>query len=100
MSPGVANLFELLKASGKADIRASLMSDYTNGALKYAVLKDAVADALIEISTAARQRRAEMNEHKKIVKEQIRQASEQIRKRAQETVREVKELAGLMNVKF
>ncbi len=100
MSAGVANLFEMLKACGKSDIRATLLADYANGQLKYVDLKDAVADALIEISMHARQRRAEMSEHKKAVKEQIRQSSEQIRKRAQETVREVKELAGLMNVKF
>ncbi|MFZ4425750.1 MAG: tryptophan--tRNA ligase [Saprospiraceae bacterium] len=100
LSPGVANLFELLKASGKGEIREILMADYHNGRLKYADLKDAVADALIEISVVVRQRREAINEHKKMVKDQIRESSAQIRKRAQETVREVKELSGLMNVKF
>lgn len=100
MSPGVSNLFELLKASGKTEIRDALLTDYRNGQLKYVDLKDAVADALIEISTVARERRAEINANKKAVKEQIRQSTDQIRKRAQETVRDVKELSGLMNVKF
>jgi tryptophanyl-tRNA synthetase len=99
LSPGVANLFELLKASGKSEIREALMADYHNGCLRYADLKDAVADALIEISTAVRHRRTAINEDKKAVKEQIKESSAQIRKRAQETVREVKELSGLMNVK-
>lgn len=100
MSPGVANLFELLKAAGKRDIHASLMTDYQANALKYVDLKEAVAEALVEISTQMRSNRAELDGRKKEVKEMIKESSAQIRKRAQETVREVKELAGLMNTKM
>lgn len=100
MSPGVANLFELLKAAERATVRESLLADYHSGQLKYVDLKDAVAEALIGISTEIRNRRADLNAHKKEVKDQIRQSTEQIRKRAQETIRDVKDLAGLMNVKF
>jgi tryptophanyl-tRNA synthetase len=100
MSPGVANLFELLKAAEHTTVRESLLADYHSGQLKYVDLKDAVAEALIGISTEIRNRRADLNAHKKEVKDQIRQSTEQIRKRAQETIRDVKDLAGLMNVKF
>lgn len=98
MSPGVKNLFEMLKASGKNEEVATLMADYNDGKLSYAVLKDVTADALVQISHAARLRRAELNDQKKEVKELIKASSRAIRQRAQQTVREVKELAGLMNV--
>ncbi|MCO6479275.1 MAG: tryptophan--tRNA ligase [Phaeodactylibacter sp.] len=100
MSPGVENLFLLLEAAGKMDTHKELMATYQAGELKYVDLKDAVADALVEISTAFRERKAELNANKKEVKNQIKAASAEIRKRAQETVREVKELTGLQNVRF
>ena len=100
MSPGVENLFLLLKAAGKTEAHASLMDTYQAGNLKYVDLKEAVADALVELSTAFRARKTELLANKKDVKNQIRASSAEIRKRAQETVREVKELTGLMNVRI
>lgn len=100
MSPGVKNLFVLLKACDKMGTYNSLKEDYDAGTLKYAPLKDAVAEALVEISEAVRSKRAELNTRKKEVKEEIKSSSEQIRRRAQETLKQVKELAGLMNVKY
>ncbi len=100
MSAGVDNLFELLKAAGKQDAHKSLMDDYHAGALKYVSLKDAVADALVEMSAGFKERKAELNANKKDVKNQIKASSYEIRKRAQQTVKEVKELAGLLNVRF
>lgn len=100
MSPGVKNLFSLLKACNKLETYDSLMNDYNTGSLKYVDLKEAVAEALVEISNPFRERKAEINANKKEVKEQVKASSVEIRKRAQETIREVKELAGLLNVKF
>lgn len=100
MSPGVENLFSLLKASGKQAEHESLMQDYNAGALKYADLKEAVADGLVALSNAFRDRKSEITANKKDVKNQVKASSFEIRKRAQETVREVKELSGLMNVRF
>lgn len=100
MSPGVKNLFELLKACGKLDAYAALKADYDGGNLKYAPLKEAVAEALVEVSETARNQRAELNTRKKEVKEEIKASSEQIRRRAQQTLKEVKDLAGLLNVKY
>jgi tryptophanyl-tRNA synthetase len=98
MSAGVKNLFEMLKASGKKEEVETLTQDYHNGKLQYAVLKDVTGDALVQIAQAARLRRAELNDQKKEVKELIKASSRAIRQRAQQTIREVKELAGLMNV--
>ena len=50
MSEGVDNLFTLLKASGKMEAYDSLMADHKAGALKYVDMKDAVGNALVELS--------------------------------------------------
>ena len=100
MSPGVENLFSLLKASGKQEAYQSLMQDYESANLKYVDLKQAVADGLVEISTAFREKKAELKANKKEVKNQIKASSAEIRKRAQETIKEVKEMTGLLNVRF
>jgi tryptophanyl-tRNA synthetase len=100
MSPGVENLFSLLKASGSQKEYDSLMQDYNAGALQYSDLKGAVADGLVALSNEFRERKAEIIANKKEVKNQIKASSFEIRKRAQQTIREVKELSGLMNVRF
>lgn len=100
MSPGVENLFSLLRACEKVDACSGLMADYEAGNLRYVDLKDAVADALVEVSAGVRERKAELNADKKGVKNLIKASSAEIRKRAQETVRDVKELTGLLNVRF
>jgi tryptophanyl-tRNA synthetase len=100
MSAGVQNLFVLLKAAGKQEAYQALMQQYEAGELRYVDLKDATADALIELSEQFRANKAELLSDKKAVKEQIRESSADIRKTAQETLREVKDLAGLQNVKY
>ncbi len=100
MSAGVKNLFELLGASKKQETHDSLMKDYDSGSLRYVDLKDAVADALVEISSGIRERKAELLANKKMVKEQVKASSATIRKQAQQTVKEVKDLTGLLNVRM
>ncbi len=100
MSPGVANLFKMLKASGQQDAHDHLLQTYHNGSLQYSALKDATADGLVALSQQFTQRKAELLADKKEVKNKIKAASAEIRKRAQQTVREVKELTGLLNVKM
>ena len=99
-SPGVANLFSLLDASGRTEAYASLKLDYEKGTLQYADLKQEVANGLVDISGGIRERLAELKGDRKAVKNQIKQSSYEIRKRAQETIKEVKDLCGLMNVRF
>ncbi len=100
MSDGVKNLFELLRAAGSAEIHAQLMSDYKSQTLKYSELKQSVGEALVTLSTQFKNKKAEITEDKREVKYRIKQSSEHIRKIAQETLKEVKDLAGLMNVKY
>ncbi len=98
MAEGVQNLFELIKASGWKKQYDELMSNYQDGTLKYVDLKQITADALVELTSGFIARKQEINADKKALKDQIKQSSSEIRKRAQETMREVKELVGLLNV--
>ena len=100
MSPGIENLFSLLRASGQLDLYKNQLHDYQNGNLRYSVLKDTVADALIELTTPFREKKQEILSDKKRAKEQIRSSTDKIRKQARQTVSEVKELVGLLNVRF
>jgi len=100
MSPGVENLFSLLKASEQFDAHTALTADYESGSLKYSDLKAAVADGLVALNQRFRQNRATINADKKQIKSQIKQSSHEIRKIAQETIKEVKDMCGLMNVRF
>lgn len=100
MSAGVENLFNLLKASGRLDSYAGLMADYDHDRLKYADLKAEVAEGLVTMSNQFKERKAEILANKKEYKNQIKASSAAIRKQAQQTVQEVKDLAGLANVKY
>ena len=99
MSPGVENLFELMKAAGSEDYD-SLQTDYQTGSLKYSDLKEATAEALVNLTSTFIERKAELLENKKELKYKIKQSSAEIRKVAQDTLLEVKDLVGLMNIKF
>ncbi|MCC6459727.1 MAG: tryptophan--tRNA ligase [Saprospiraceae bacterium] len=100
MSPGVQNLFEILRACGQIDAHNALMTDHQSGALRYSDLKESVADALAALTSAFRERLHTLNADKKAVKGQILESSAAIRKRAQATLREVREIVGLPGLKY
>lgn len=100
MAEGVKNLFEIIKACNNLDAYHALMTDYTNGTLKYVDLKQATADSLVQINTPFIEKKNSLQNDKKLIKEQIKESSAEIRKVAQQTVREVKELTGLLNIKM
>jgi len=100
MSAGIENLFSLLKAAGRQEAHDSLIEDYNNNALKYVDLKEAVADGLVTLANEFRAKKEEIKSHKKDYKNQVKASAANIRKRAQETIRQVKDLTGLLNVKF
>lgn len=100
MSEGVKNLFEILRASGDDSNHDSLMQDYNSGNLQYSKLKEAVADALVRLSAAFTERKEGVLAEKKEMKSRIKHSSNEIRKIAQETLKEVKDLCGLINVKY
>ena len=100
MSNGIRNLFELLKASGGIEARESLLEDFNAGALKYVDLKEATANQLVLMTDQFKERKSEIVANKRDYKYKIKQSSEEIRKVAQQTVAEVKEMVGLHNIKF
>ena len=98
MAEGIQNLFELIKASGWNTEHDHLMRDYNAGSLKYVDLKQVTADALVQLIIPFTEKKKELNADKKHLKDQIKQSSSEVRKVAQQTMREVKELVGLLNV--
>jgi tryptophanyl-tRNA synthetase len=99
MSAGVKNLFELLLACENQAAHDSLMADYGSGALRYADLKEAVANTLVALINPLRENFESLQTDKRNVKAQIQASSAEIRKRAQETLREVREITGLGSLK-
>ena len=99
MSPGVANLFMLLRACGQPEEHDSLLKAYQSGNLQYSSLKESVADGLVLMINKLRDRQAEILANKKEYRQLIKASSERIRERAQETLREVKDICGLLNVR-
>jgi len=95
MSPGVQNLFEIMKACGKHGEVAQMAEDYETGNLMYSHLKESVADALVELTGTMRERRDEVAAKPDHVKSQIEEMSAKARAIAQETLHEVRALAGL-----
>jgi tryptophanyl-tRNA synthetase len=100
MSAGVKNLFEILRACAAMDAHDSLLADYNSGALKYSALKEAAADSLIALINPLRERYEALNADKKNIKAQIQESSAEIRKRAQKTLREVRDITGLTSLKM
>ena len=97
MSPGVENLFLILKASGAIDAHTSLRQSYASGQLKYVELKDAVADAVVTMTDPFREKRSQIAADKRAFKDKIKASSAVIREQARQTLKEVKEMVGLMN---
>jgi len=95
MSPGVKNLFELLRACKKTEIIEVLKHDYESGNLKYSILKDEVADALVELTSSLKDRKAEIVANMDQVNKTIKESTSRTRELAIETINEVRSICGL-----
>lgn len=93
-SPGVENLFQLLKASDKLQYETSLKL-YQSGQLPYSQLKEVVSEALISLAIPIQNEKKQLLQNKKEIKDMIKKSSAVIRQRAAQTVAEVKTLTGL-----
>ena len=99
LSPGVENLLMMMRAAGGYDAAAEMTEQAKNGTLQYGKLKEAVADQIINLTEPFRLKRKEIHENSQQYKDEIMESSAKIRKQAQATVREVKDLVGLTNTK-
>lgn len=100
MSRGVFNLFQILRACDKVAIHDNLMEDYQKGQLAYSHLKDAVSDAVIELTRGLKAKRADLEKDRSLLYDVIREMSKQARKMAQETLFEVKERVGIKSISY
>ena len=98
MSPGVANLFEVLELSTEATDQTSLVeelrSDFAAGTLMYSKLKDTVFEQLMEILRPIQQRRAELEASGDVI-DMLRSGANKACAIAGETMAQVRSLVGL-----
>ncbi len=94
MSPGVANLFEILELSASASVVAGLRADFSAGKLLYSRLKDAVFESLMATLRPIQERRAELEASGK-VDEILADGGVRARSIARKTITQVRDLAGL-----
>ena len=95
MSPGVENLFSIIKALGNQALYDSLMQEYLTTGKMYGKLKEGVAETVVPFTNQLKEKRNEVLEDKDFL-EKVRHSSAEIRKKAQKTLREVREITGLM----
>jgi tryptophanyl-tRNA synthetase len=95
MSPGVANLFTIIKACGNLDAWNMLMDHYGAGNLKYKDLKEIAADSLVETLKPFREKRTELNSDRTQVKKIMNESSAVARDFATKVLDDVKQLTGL-----
>ena len=98
MSPGVANLFEILElsteATGQAELVEALRADFAAGTLMYSKLKDTVFEQLMEILRPIQKKRAELEASGEVL-ELLRVGADKARVIAKETITQVRSVVGL-----
>lgn len=92
-SPGVANLFLLLKLTAPKELYEQFESDYAKGTLKYEPLKRTVAEYLVKTLEPIRARRAQLKEPE--VKEILYEGAKRARAVARKTLEEARERIGV-----
>lgn len=95
MSPGVENLFNLIKACDRMDEYNELLKQYNSGTLKYKDLKEVTADSIVELTSGLRRKRDEFLRNRAQNERIIKILSDKARDLASRTVRDVKRLTGL-----
>lgn len=96
LSPGVENLFTIIRAGGQEDTWRMLRKEAEKGVLKYKDLKDVAADALTSLLEPFRLKREELNSDRSRIEEMVRDLSAKARGMAEQTLNDVKELTGLI----
>lgn len=99
ISAGVENLLGIIKAAGGHPDLEAFRTQAKEGSLQYGKLKEAAADVVINLTEPFREKRLAIVADKEKYEDQIASAAEVIRKKAQQTVYEVKDLIGLTNAK-
>lgn len=98
MSPGIKNLFTLLKACGYHEELKQFEADYTNGSLKYKDLKEAVTEAVLSVVTPMRERKEELMKDKAYVDGIIKEHAQKAGWMANKTLAKVKKRTGIFSL--
>ena len=93
MSPGVANLFTIIKALELEEAHASLMKDYEQGSLRYSDLKGAVSEGVEAFVTRFQERKAAFDEA--AVRRILEEGADKVRPAARRKMQEVRDKVGL-----
>ena len=93
MSPGVENLFLLLRSTAPAEVTEEYLERYRSGEPMYGDLKKAVRDHLVEALRPIRERRAALDDA--TILEKLEAGGERAREIASRTMAEVRELIGV-----
>jgi tryptophanyl-tRNA synthetase len=96
LSPGVENLFNLIRACGREKEYKELMAQYKSGTLKYKDLKDVAADGIVELTKGFIKRRNEIAGDMSYIGKLAVQLSEKARSIAEKTISDVRALVGLI----
>lgn len=96
MSPGVENLFSIMKATGANELYDKMINQYKAGTLRYGDLKSDLAEAIVEFTKPFRRKLDQILSDKKHFKNEIKKASYQTRQVAQETLKNVRNISGLI----
>ncbi len=98
MSPGVANLFEILELTSEATaakaIVDELRAEFTGGTLMYSKLKDTVYEQLMDVLRPIQQRRAALAASGEAI-EMLQLGRDRARAIARETISHVRSVVGL-----
>ncbi|TAL20059.1 tryptophan--tRNA ligase [Patescibacteria group bacterium] len=95
MSPGVANLFGLLREFGTPEDVGAMERAYRGGTIKYVELKDLLAARIAEYFSEFRKKRAQLLKNPSAVKKIFAAGGKKIRAIASKTMREVRQKVGL-----
>lgn len=96
MSPGVANLFAIIKACGNLQAWDELNKQFLNGTLKYSELKNVTADSLVNTLRPLREKRTELNSNRPLADRLMHEASAVARDYTTKVLDDVKGMVGLI----
>ncbi len=96
-SAGVANLFRILDAAGGREEGRKLLIAACEDKMNFGPFKEVLSEQIIKMTEPFRANRATIVENKSEYQDMIAASSKRIRQQAQETIKDVKELIGLIN---
>lgn len=94
ISPGVKNLFDLLRYFEAKKEYDELMEEYEKGSLKYAILKNTVADIIINTLSPIQKRRQEISNDD--IKKILDEGASKARAIAEKNMKDIKKIIGLV----